>query len=110
MLTRTVKWTILSEPLVAGSAGHRLLNFILDKGKVEARARLHGREVDGGLCQFGDFLLDKDEPPEFECPPVSGEKGVPEVHLLERVETKVVDPRPIQLDFWACNSDAWETV
>jgi len=61
-----------TKPLLAGSAVHRLFNLFLDHAEVEAHARLHGWQVDCGLCQLGDFLLAEDEPPELEPPPVCG--------------------------------------
>ena len=43
----------------------RLLNFPFYGLKVEARRRLHWRELDGRLRQFGNLLLNEHEPPKL---------------------------------------------
>src|SRR5215831_3222546 len=52
-------------PLLALIALDLFLDLSLYGFKVKARRRLHRREVDGGLRQSGDLLLNKHEPPEF---------------------------------------------
>src|SRR5262245_43135018 len=42
-----------------------LLNFPFNGFKVEARRRLHWRELDGRLRQSAGLLLNNHEPPEF---------------------------------------------
>jgi hypothetical protein len=73
--------------------------------KVEARARLHWRELDRGHGQLFDSLLDKYEAPEFVLEPSEVilrplfAPAIGPARALERIEAKVGDIGHIRLGF-----------
>ena len=51
--------------LLPGVLLHRFCDLRFHSVEVEARALLHGRILDRGHCQLGDFLLHEDKAPEL---------------------------------------------
>src|SRR3974390_3066156 len=51
--------------LLSGTALQFFLKLLLKGFKVEARALLHWRELEQGLCCLRNFVLHKYEPPEL---------------------------------------------
>src|SRR5262245_30084624 len=80
---------------------HLLLELFLQRRQVEARARLHRREVQEGLSRFADLLLHEDEAPELVgVPVVVSQRSVGAVRQsspLERIEAQIDEDRPIRL-------------
>src|SRR5262249_3096476 len=83
--------------LIAATCRDRFLDLGFDGLQVEARALLHGREVDGRLAEFGHFLLHEYTAPELENIPVVVSERVGQASALVGIEPKVGDDRPINL-------------
>src|SRR5262245_560186 len=88
---------------VARFAGHGLLDLLLHRRPIEARALVHRRKLDRGLGHLRHFLLDKLEAPELVDEPVviadrSAILAVVHASPRERVETKIDQDRPVYFD------------
>ena len=87
---------------VAGLALLQQLHFFLEFGlqrlEVEARARLHGRELDEALGRPGEFLLHIREAPELIHEPVLVKHRVLYPGSFEGVEAQIGEDRPVHLD------------
>src|SRR5262249_18119354 len=70
------------------SLRHRRFDLLLHRLKVERRAFLHRRKLDGSLRKLADLLLDVDEPPEF--------AGVEVVEEGRRTFEHIGDRKPLE--------------
>src|SRR5206468_5027000 len=86
------------EKLVAGARLHLLLELFLQPLQVEARALLHGRELDEGLGVLPDLLLHEDEAPELVHEPVVVGDRSADPRALEGIETEIDENGPVDLD------------
>src|SRR5262245_64793400 len=77
---------------------HGLRDLLLDGVQVERSGLLNRRELDEGLAELRHFLLDEDEAPEFVLEPLSLLQGLPHPCSLQRVQSKVRQDRPVNLD------------
>ena len=75
-----------------------LLNLVLRGLKVEARAFLRWRELDGRLGKFRHLLLDIDEAPELVLEPLEVLDGSGESGSLEGIEPQVHQDRDVWFD------------
>src|SRR5262245_30020486 len=88
---------------LARFAGHGLLDLLLHRLQIEARALLHRRKLDRSLGDLRDFILHELEAPELIDEPVvvadrSAILAVVHAGPLERVETKIDQDWPVHLD------------
>src|SRR3954452_20996776 len=81
-----------------GSALSGLLDLLLDGLQVEARALLHGRELDRRPGQLPDLLLHVDEAPELVLEPLEVLDRAGESRALEGVEPQVHQDWDVRLD------------
>src|SRR5215813_5369257 len=86
------------QELLGGPRGHLFLQLLLQGFEIEARALLHRRELEEGLRLPRDLVLDEHEAPELVREPVVVGQRPRETGALERIEAKVDEDGPVDLD------------
>src|SRR5215470_12714147 len=74
-----------------------LLQFLLERFEIEARALLHRREIEEGLRCLCHLVLDEDEAPKLVGVPIVERQRSGETRALERIEAQVDEGRPVRL-------------
>src|SRR5512140_1069254 len=65
---------------------HLLIQLLLHRFEIEARALLHGREFEEGLRLLAHLLLKEDEAPELVAPPVHRHEGLVQARAFEGIK------------------------